>query len=198
MKKYTLLIVAGSIFLVLGVILSMLKKNEVFYIYEETKLSQEEATALIIEKVKNVMDVYEKQKDIFNVVEVTNQEENIEESNNEYIKINNYEEVIKDIFTEEGIEEIEKIEFEGKKYIEKREDGVYVLSSIPLRNRFSDSSISVSISMNVLGEVKAVVSFTSDEIDDKDVLIYHIYEKNIDLVKKDDKWLIKSFNYSNA
>ena len=57
MKKYTLLIVAGSIFLVLGVILSMLKKNEVFYIYEETKLSQEEATALIIEKVKNVMDV---------------------------------------------------------------------------------------------------------------------------------------------
>lgn len=198
MKKYTLLIIAGGIFLVLGVILSMLKKNEVFYIYEETKLSQEEATALIIEKVKNVMDVYEKHKDIFNVVEVTNQEENTEESNNEYIKINNYEEVIKDIFTEEGIEELEKIEFEGKKYIEKREDGVYVLSSIPLRNRFSDSSISVSISMNVLEEVKAVVSFTSDEIDDKDVLIYRIYEKNIDLVKKDDKWLIKSFNYSNA
>ena len=131
-------------------------------------------------------------------MEVTNQEENTEESNNEYIKINNYEEVIKDIFAEEGIEELEKIEFEGKKYIEKREDGVYVLSSIPLRNRFSDSSISVSISMNVLEEVKAVVSFTSDEIDDKDVLIYHIYEKNIDLVKKDDKWLIKSFNYSNA
>lgn len=195
MKKYTLLIIIGGLFLIAGVVLSFNKKKNVIYIYDDASLSQDEAYSLIIEKTKQIIDIYENQNSTFEIVEEPN-EDNTEIK--EYLKVNNYEEIIKKIFNDNGIEELETIKFNDKKFIEKKEDGIYILSTIPKDNLYSNTSISVSNIVITLDNIKATVSFTRDEVDKDDILTYYIFEKGIELVKNDDKWLVKSFNYANV
>ena len=115
MKKHMLLIIFGGILLISGLVLSLNKKKNIIYI-TESLLSQEEATNLVAEKIKNVMDIYERQSDIFNVVTenntvVENQEEQTDLPVQEdlYIKVSNYDEVVDKLFSKEGKEELEKI-----------------------------------------------------------------------------------------
>lgn len=203
MKKHMLLIIFGGILLISGLVLSLNKKKNIIYI-TESLLSQEEATNLVAEKIKNVMDIYERQSDIFNVVTenntvVENQEEQTDLPVQEdlYIKVSNYDEVVDKLFSKEGKEELEKITFNNNPFVKKAENDVYILKEIPISNQYSNSSISVGDVYINTDEVKATIAFTSDAIDSNDVINYYIFEKQIEIVKVDDKWVVKSFNYLN-
>ena len=203
MKKHMLLIIFGGILLISGLVLSLNKKKNIIYI-TESLLSQEEATNLVAEKIKNVMDIYERQSDIFNVVTenntvVENQEEQTDLPVQEdlYIKVSNYDEVVDKLFSKEGKEELEKITFNNNPFVKKAENDVYILKEIPISNQYSNSSISVGDVYINTDEVKAKIAFTSDAIDSNDVINYYIFEKQIEIVKVDDNWVVKSFNYLN-
>ena len=207
MKKHTLLIAIGGFLLVLGLILTMNKKKEVIYYYE-TDLTIEEATSLVLEKTKTIMDVYEKQGTVFNLEEereTTNndEEQNTDDSqtkteqNKEYLLVTNFDEVIDELYTEDGKKEVENTKFNGKQFITKKDDKIYMLNKIPDYNSYSNCSISISDVSVTRDTVKAKVSFSKDKLESNDVLTYYVYEKDVELIKKDDKWLVNAFYYPN-
>ena len=69
MKKHIVLIILGGALLMIGIILSFNKKNEIIYYYDEVELSQEEASSLILEKTRNIVDIYENKDNTFKLVE---------------------------------------------------------------------------------------------------------------------------------
>ena len=111
--------------------------------------------------------------------------------------VNNYDAVLKEIYTEKGISELETIKFGQDSFVKKEEDKVYLLKSIPQNNSYLNSTVSVEIKSNTLKEIEAVVSFSSDSTDANDILTYYVYEKNIKLIKNDDKWYVDTFVYTN-
>ncbi len=196
MKKHTLLIIVGGILLLTGFLLYNNHKPQTIYYYD-SKLTQDEAKALIIDKTKTIMDLYEKVDDSFKIEKKEISDEEQKEDPNLYVKVSNYDNVIDEIYSEKGKIELESIKFNQKSFIEKKEDGIYILSKIPNDNSYLDSSIVVDNIRIKEDEIKALVSFESDKID-KDNITYNIYEKDITLVKIDDKWLVDTFIYSNV
>lgn len=217
MKKHTLLIIVGGISLILGIVLFNNKKQEPIYYYENN-ISVEEATSLVYEKAKSIIDVYENPTSTFKIKKTEESEEPLE-----YLEVSNYDEVIDNLYTEKGKEELEGIKFNNRLFIKKQEKAtekatpveetaeqeteekedvlieydVFVLASIPESNSFINRTISIT-DVSVNGDtVKAKVVFSSDELDKDDVLTYYVYEKNIELIRKDNKWLVNSFIYSN-
>ena len=211
MKKHVLLIILGGILLISGLVLSLNKKKTVIY-YTEEVLSKEQASNLVIEKTKSIIDIYENQEDTFKVVkkiktpeipkeDVPEGEEieiPTEQVNDLYIEVKNYDEIIDEIYSKAGKEELEKIAFSNNLFVKKDNDTIYVLKEIPSNNKYSTSSITVSDVAVTLDTVKAKVSFTRDEVDSADTLTYYVYEKDIVLVKDNNKWLVESFNYLNV
>jgi len=190
MKKYTLLIIIGGLFLMIGVALSLTNKNDVIYYVDEENMTKEEISSLIIEKSKAIIDIFENQKESF---EIDNEQEE-----NEYLEVSNYDLVIDALYTENGKKELEKTKFNNKLFINKNEDKVYILKSIPNNNLYSNCSILISNIDYNKDVIKATVSFTKSDIDSDNELTYHVYEKNIELIKKEDKWLVNNFIYTNA
>lgn len=191
MKKYTLLIIVGSLFLISGLVLSLsMKKDNVYYVYNDT-LTIEEVEYLIVEKTKAIVDFYENPKEVFML------DKEIDE-NSEYFMILNYDTVANQMFTEKGKEEIEKTLFNKKSFINKEEEDIYILKTLPEDNKYSNCAISVSNINYNKDTIIATVSFTKSNIDEKDVLTYYVYEKNIELIKENGKWLINTFIYSNV
>lgn len=190
MKKGKLLIIVGGILLVLGVVLFTLKKEKpITYEVVEEKLSKEDAISLIKEKVNTIVDIYENKEKVFNTTS-----NSLEDT---YLLVNNYDTVLKGIYTEKGISELETIKFGQDSFVKKEEDKVYLLKSIPQNNSYLNSTVSVEIKSNTLKEIEAVVSFSSDSTDANDILTYYVYEKNIKLIKNDDKWYVDTFVYTN-
>ena len=202
MKKYTLLIIIGGIFLIAGIILYNGKKDQPIY-YTVYSMSQDEAKALIIDKTKLIMDLYENISESFIVENNTKNEETPEEENkekdilDEYVKVSNYDDVVNSLFTENGKTELESIKFKDKAFVLKKDDGTYILSKIPSDNSYLNSSIFVDDVKITDDQVKALVSFSSDKVDSERI-DYYIYEKDIILVKKDDKWFVDTFMYPNV
>lgn len=187
-KKHTLFIIIGGLFLISGMILYKGKGSSPIY-YVDNKMTKEEAKSLIIEKTKNIMDIYENIDNTFSVSKNNSEE-------HEYIEVSNYDEVVDSIYTEKGKEELETIKFDNKQFVDKKEDGVYLLK-IPSKNSYLKSTITldnISIKDDI---VKANVSFTSDVVN-SDAITYYIYEKDITLIKKDDKWFVETFMYPNV
>ena len=217
MKKHTLLIIVGGISLILGIIFFNNKKQEPIYYYE-SNITVEEATSLVYEKTKSIVDIYENPTSTFKIKKNEETEEPLE-----YLEVSNYDEVIDNLYTIDGKKELEGIKFNNNLFIKKiektteksdsieesaekeseeKEDvkveyNVFVLASIPESNSFAKRTISIEdVSVNG-NTVKAKVIFSSDELDENDVLTYYVFEKNIELIKKDNKWLVNSFVYSN-
>jgi hypothetical protein len=68
MKKYTLLIIIGGLFLMIGVALSLTNKNDVIYYVDEENMTKEEISSLIIEKSKAIIDIFENQKESCEII----------------------------------------------------------------------------------------------------------------------------------
>ena len=191
MKKYTLLMIIGGLFLIIGVIIFSNKKKETVYYVEEDSMKEEEIVSLITEKVKTIIEIYENQGNTFKI----NKDQ---DESSEYLEVLNYNDVIDKLYTEEGKKELEKIKFNNKLFVNKDEEKTYILKALPENNLYSNCSISVSNATYNKGIVKGVVSLTKNVLGNNEVLTYYVYEKNIELIKKDDKWLIKTFIYSNV
>ena len=201
MKKYTLLIIIGGIFLIGGIILYNGKKDQIIY-YTIYEMSKEEAKALVVDKTKLIMDIYENVNETFKVeenkkIEETPETEEKENTSEEYVKVSNYDDVVNSLFTEKGKEELEGIKFNDKLFVSKKDDVTYILSKIPSNNSYLTSSIFVDNITITDDKVKATVSFTSDKVDN-DSINYYVYEKDIILVKIDDKWFVDTFMYPNV
>ena len=191
MKKYTLLIIIGSLFLLVGVVLFINNKKGTISYYNESSMSEEEVSSLIIEKIKSVIDIFESPKEKFML------DKEIDE-NSDYLMILNYDAIVYNLYTEKGIEELEKIKFDNKSFVKKDGEDVYVLKSIPDNNRYRDFSITINNINYNKDTITAVVAFTKNSLDSNNVVTYYVYEKNIELVKMDNKWLINTFIYSNV
>lgn len=190
MKKGKLLIIVGGVLLVIGTLLFVTKKEKkIIYNYVEEKLSKEDAIILIKGKVNILVDLYENVEKTFNTT--------LENESDNYLLVNNYDEVIKSIYTESGIKELESIKFLDNIFVKKEDEKIYLLKTIPKDNSFLNSLVSVDIKSNTLKRIEAVVSFSSDALDSDGILNYYVYEKNIVLVKDDNKWLVDSFIYNN-
>lgn len=217
-SKNTLLIIVGFIFLVSGYILITIQggnNEQPIYIDPNAVLSNEEAGSLINDLVGKVVNLYE-EKEGFTIVKEPPKEEQKEEQEeqneepqketkdkekepneeNPYLEISNYEEVVKALYTEDGIKELESTKFNKKEFIKKEENKVFILKDIPEDNQFKKSKVEVSKIDVKKDSITAVVQFTKYGLIDDDVT-YYVITKSIKLVKQDNKWLISSFEYAN-
>jgi len=207
-KKNTLIIIVAVIvfgFFAFYYVNNMKKKdNVVFYeTADNNDLNEGQARVIIDEKVKTIMNLYEKPSDTFNI-EKTNSNMNFDSIVNEkvptelddYYKVTNYEEVVKELYTENGIKELENAKFGDKPFIKKENDAIYVLKNLPKNNKYIGSNIAYyGIKFNNQTVVGGIRVTKYDLIDD--VINYYIVDKAIKLVKKDDKWLVDSFVYED-
>ena len=192
-----------------------------------SKLSSEEAKNLMDSLLKNALYIYEKPSELFKVSdayyeepvkeeekeETKKEESKTEEAKedkkeeqkeetkveNNAILVDNYDEVIKTIFTENAIKQLEEMEFEGNKYVVKDNGKVYFLNDIIKKtNFFLNDSYSFGTPVIKEDSIKCNISFNRVVIDKTDVVNYELFIKELVLVKKDDKWLIDSFKYTNG
>lgn len=192
MKKHIILMITGVVFIAIGIVLSVPNNRNDFDEGNQVSiLSKEEATSLINEKLDGLIGIYEKKEETFDVI-------NLEEEKNEgYIEINNYDSVVESKFTKNGIKELEKTIFEGKPFILKEEDKVYLLNEIPEKNNLRNSVVTVGTTTIKEKEITSEVTFSSYAVNSDDVLTYYVIQKTIKLVKDENGWLVDSFIYNN-
>ena len=215
MKKHILLIIIGAFLLVIGVVLFSMKKNDQVIYYYETTLSRDEAISLITDKVRNIIDIYENKEEVFSINDVEKNVDNKEtESGNseetatktednktqdEYVLVKNYKEIVDNMYAKKGISELENIKFKGKNFVKKNEEtnDVFLLRSIPSDNSYIDCAISVDNVDIKEDSIEANVVLSTSKVDKDNHLTYYVYEKKIKLTKQDDSWLVESFIYNN-
>ena len=190
MKKKNILVVVGLVLITLGVVVYNTQKRnrDIEYIEESLTLSKSEATKLVEDTINNVINVYE---NIDKVFEIDGSYESEKE-----IKVTNYDEIVKTIFTENGIKELENISFGKNKFVTKKDNDILLLKEIPSDNQYTGSSISLD-GLNIgENEITCNVTLTTYKLV-KDKLTYYVFEKNIKLVKNEENWLVDTFKYSN-
>lgn len=188
MKKVLtiIFIVIGLLLLVFGIFLYM-KRDTVKNDNVPKILSREEAVSVITEKVKNVINVYENPKEIFDT----------EDTDQGLIKLNNYESEISKIFSENGLKEFEKMKFNGQNFIEKKDSGIFVLGKLPEKSIYINSKINVDQVVVKETTITSEVTFSSYSLKENDIIDYYVTTKEILLVKNNDTWLVEKFDYSN-
>lgn len=189
MKKKPWLLIIGIVILTIGVIIyNFQKRNNVEYFVDNGILSREEATKLVEETLNNIINIYENKEKVFNIDKSVIKDK--------YIKVTNYNEIVKDIFTENGIVELENMTFEKNKFVLKEENNIYLFDSIPRDNKLLDCSVTLDNFDIKKNEINCDVTLTTYGLKN-DIMTYYVIEKNIKLVKKDDNWLVETFKYSN-
>lgn len=190
MKKKNILVVVGLVLITLGVVLySTQKRNgDIEYIDESLVLTKEEATKLVEDTINNVINVYENKDKVFEIDESYESEKEV--------KVTNYDEVVKTIFSENGIKELESISFEKNKYVTKNDNGIFLLKEIPSDNQYTGSSITLENFNIGENEITCTATLSTYKLVN-DKLTYYVFEKNVKLVKNEENWLVDTFKYSN-
>lgn len=186
MKKGILVFIIGILLLGSGIFLYVNKKEPVKY-FEEVNLSREKAVSVMKSLILDCISVYEDTSTFFNTEDV---------ENSSYIKVLNYEN-IKNIFTENGITQLESMKFGDNNFYKKEEDGVYLLKDIPSDNKIINSSISFDKVSIKSKEISSDVTFSNSFLDDNDNVLYKIITKKLIISKVNDNWYIDNFDYSN-
>jgi hypothetical protein len=209
MKKNTLIIIVAVV--VFGLFAfyyfnNMNKKGNIVY-YEAANtnndLTEAQAKVIIDEKVKAIMDLYEKPLETFDVVKTENDMSFDNLINGKelseldyYYKVSNYTDVVKELYTENGVKELESAKFGDKTFIKRDQNDVYVLKNLPVSNKYLGSNLAYyGIKFNnqiIVGGIR----ITKYEMVD-DVINYYIVDKTIKIVKIDDKWYVESFVYED-
>ncbi len=221
MKNKKNIIYIGIVFIVLGIVLFVTSKpKEEVHIDNNPKLSNDEAKVLVNDMVKKVINVYENPKEVFEVEE-EKEEPEVDENGEklpegvkivekdgikyheiivkDYIVVKDYDSKINALFTEKGINELEKTVFNKKSFVKKEEDKISILIEIPTDNQYINSNISVDKVEVKEEEITATVTLTTYKLSDtdSDELEFYVIVKNIKLVKKNDVWFVDSFPYLN-
>ena len=219
-KKPKFLLVVGAILIFFGFIIYSTRPQQT---YTETgeveleRLSDEQARTVIESLLKNAIEVYENPSSLFKTsdakVEVAkdkeeekkedkkeeSKEEKKEEETNNAKLISNYDEIIKTIYTEKGIKQLEKMTFKDKSYVHKEDDKVYFMNNV-IDEEYSLTDIAFTYSNFVINKdkISANINFNKVTIDEINAVNYYIITKPIKLVKSGDNWLIDSFEYTNG
>ena len=189
-KNSTLLIGAGGVFLLFGLLSFIIfGQNNNKMKNNDGLLTKEEAIALINDKTKTVIDLFENQSEVFDIVE--SDQEDL------YQEVNNYDKIIKNLYSEEGIKQLEESKFGENLFVKKNEDNkVFLLKDIPEDNRYKGTEISTEIMDIKKDSIVSEVTITTYKMKD-DVVTYYVIVKDVELIKKDNEWLIKDFSYPN-
>ena len=200
-QKNQLLILGVAILIILGVslyILSNRNNNQTTIVVDPNALlTEKEAESLIKDEIIKVINIYENQEKTFEVKkEETGESDEENKKIDDYIIVTNYDNVVKDVFSENGIKELEKVSFNKKQFVVKDEETIKVLRTIPDNNRLKENNVSLSMIKVKQNEITAQVTFTTYGLQE-DILTYYVILKDIKLVKNNDKWLVESFQYVN-
>ncbi len=189
MKKNRLFIIVGLLLLFAGLVLFISNKHnssDIIYIGED-ELTTSDAEVIIKEKVNKLIKLYEVPNEAFKIEE---------KEDSDYYNVLNYDEIVKLLFSENGIKEFENTKFGDKQLVVKDENSVSILKNIPDNNKFLNSDIFVDNIKIQDDIINANVTFSFHGLRD-DILSYYLYVKDMKLVKSDNDWLIESFIYSN-
>ena len=226
-KPACLMIVGAFIFFV-GLIMYTSRPRVIYTEsgqYDTGVMSEEDAKSMVESLLPKLLNIYEKPSDVFKVKDASKkeettteetegekQEEKKDEKKEEQEVINgllieDYDNVMANYFTKDGITEFEKAKFEDKAYFNKVDDKVYFMNDvIPDSNKFSKDSYSISGFVIDEDEMSCKIYFSRLLINERDEVSYEVYTKKLVLVKKEkeedkkeenDVWLVDSFNYAN-
>ncbi len=188
MDKKFLLIGAGAIFLLMGIILLIFmpaKKQAL----PEKALSEKEAIDIVNSKIREALNFYEN-----SVITYDAKEELIEEVS--YLKIKDYDKIVATIFNKDGRKQLEETKINEKNFYLKEGNENYILNNIPEEYSLLQSKASIDSVDIKLNSLIAEVTFSYSLFDKEDNLTYYVITKVVELVKEKDEWLIKDFDYS--
>lgn len=188
MKRSLIYIILGVVLLSLGSFLYIKGRNN-NVVVKEHEMTKDEASNVAKELINDVIKVYENPSTLFKLSKVTKDEVNL-------YQVDDYDSVVKNIFTGNGISQLENMTFENKKYISKIDNVTYFLTSIPQSNSYIKSKISIDSINFDNDKIIAQVTFSSSEVL-ADEVNYYVITKTIEIVKENDKWLINDFDYSD-
>ena len=208
-KNPKFLIIVGTILVIFGGI-SYVTKPQKTYVetgkVDTEKLSEEQAKNVIESLMANAISVYENPSLLFKVSDANidigeekSEDDKKEENANNAKLISNYSDVIKTIFSDNGIKQLEKMTFESKKYVYKKSDVVYFINDV-IDKEYSLTDIAFTYSMFTIKKdsITCNINFNKVTVDEDNAVNYYIITKPIKLVKNGDTWLIDSFNYTNG
>lgn len=188
MKKSLIYIILGVVLLSLGSFL-YIKGRSNNVVVKEHEMTKDEANNVAKELINDVIKVYENPAVIFKTLQVTKDDVNL-------YQVDDYESVVKNIFTSNGISQLEGMTFENKKYVSKIDNVTYFLNSIPQSNSYIKSKISIDSIEFDNNKIIVQVTFSNSEVL-ADEINYYVITKTIEIVKENDKWLINDFDYSD-
>ena len=158
-------------------------------VVKEHEMTKDEANNVAKELINDVIKVYENPAVIFKTLQVTKDDVNL-------YQVDDYESVVKNIFTSNGISQLEGMTFENKKYVSKIDNVTYFLTSIPQSNSYIKSKISIDSIEFDNNKIIVQVTFSNSEVL-ADEINYYVITKTMEIVKENDKWLINDFDYSD-
>ena len=188
MKKSLIYIILGVVLLSLGSFL-YIKGRSNNVVVKEHEMTKDEANNVAKELINDVIKVYENPAVIFKTLQVTKDDVNL-------YQVDDYESVVKNIFTSNGISQLEGMTFENKKYVSKIDNVTYFLTSIPHSNSYIKSKISIDSIEFDNNKIIVQVTFSNSEVL-ADEINYYVITKTMEIVKENDKWLINDFDYSD-
>lgn len=188
MKKSLIYIILGVVLLSLGSFL-YIKGRSNDDVVKEHEMTKDEANNVAKELINDVIKVYENPAALFKTSQVIKDDVNL-------YQVDDYESVIKNIFTSNGISQLESMIFENKKYVSKVDNVTYFLTSIPQSNSYIKSKISIDSIEFDNNKIIVQVTFSNSEVL-ADEINYYVITKTIEIVKENDKWLINDFDYSD-
>ena len=188
--KNWIFIILGTLLFISGVVFNALNSGAPAVV-DDGVLSKNEAKSIAQTLVKKAIYVYERPSNVFEVQEETN-----EDGTKKNI-LKNYDEKVKEIFSEKGIKQLESMKFNEKLYITKANNVVSVTDVIPKSNKFYDSSFNISEIKLGQDYFTCKASFYKANTNDNDTLVYYAIIKNVKIVKSGDNYVIDSLIYSN-
>lgn len=191
-QKY---VIIGFVLIIAGIIVNTFFNRGVS-IQGDGSVSKEEAAGFLSTLVEEVVYVYEKPSAIF---KTQTEKMKIGEEEVEVTVLTDYDEKVKEIFSENGIKQLENMKFGGKKYINKENGKVYVMDIIGIKNKVLNSSLQIkNVQVNNSSTlIKGTANFYKAGTDDKDIINYYYLIKNVRLVRVDNTFYVDSFIYSN-
>ena len=191
-QKY---VIIGFVLIVLGIIVNTFFNRSVS-VAGDNSVSKEEAAGFLSTLVEEVVYVYEKPSEIFKTEKQTVK---IGGEDVEVTVLTDYDDRVKEIFSENGIKQLENMKFGGKKYINKEDGKVFVTDVIGVKNKVLNSSLQIkNVTVNNSSTlIKGVANFYKAGTDENDVINYYYLSKNIKLVRVDNTFYVDSFIYSN-
>ncbi len=191
-QKY---VIIGFVLIVAGIIINTFFNRGVS-IQGDGSVSKEEAAGFLSTLVEKVVYVYEKPSEIF---KTEKQKITVGEEEVEVTVLTDYNDRVKEIFSGNGIKQLENMKFGGKPYINKQDGKVYVMDVIGVKNKVLNSSLQIkNVSVNNSSTlIKGVANFYKAGTDENNVINYYYLSKNIRLVREDNTFYVYSFRYGN-